>query len=164
MIDHLLDYTLPAAYSLLPPALSSNTASAMLLAVGLQESGLQYRDQLGGPAKGFWQFELEGVKGVMKHPRSKVVINDILDKLCYTGNPVEVQAALEHNDTLAACFARCLLWTSSLNLPTSIGSQKGWNLYLSLWRPGIPRRETWDNFFREAWKKVIEHSMHVTLV
>ena len=44
----------------------------MLLAIGLQESRLTHRRQIGGPARGLWQFERGGgVAGVLRHAASR---------------------------------------------------------------------------------------------
>jgi len=58
---------------------------------------------------------------------------------------------LEHNDTLAAAFARCLLWTLPDNLPGEHDPADGWRCYVKAWRPGKPNPETWDNFYQRAW-------------
>ena len=67
MIGHILAHTLPAAYSLLPAEMESAEATALLLSIGLQESQFTHRRQVGGPARGFYQFELSGVQGVLRH-------------------------------------------------------------------------------------------------
>ena len=41
---------------ILPPMMTSDAAKAMLLAIGMQESRLTHRKQIGGPAMGLWQF------------------------------------------------------------------------------------------------------------
>ena len=45
------------ALALLPAAMNTPQARCMLLAIGLQESRFVHRRQIGGPARGFWQFE-----------------------------------------------------------------------------------------------------------
>ena len=57
-----------AAAALLPPELNTRPAWAMLFASGMQEDRLDARRQIGGPARGFWQFELGGIAGVLSHP------------------------------------------------------------------------------------------------
>src|SRR5688572_12878990 len=58
-IDYVHRLVIPAAYDLLPLHMASVEATAMLLAVGWQESdSFRARAQYeGGPARGFWQFE-----------------------------------------------------------------------------------------------------------
>ena len=60
------------ALRILPPMMTSDAAKAMLLAIGMQESRLIHRKQIGGPAMGLWQFERGGgVAGVLRHPRTQ---------------------------------------------------------------------------------------------
>ena len=64
-LPYLLRYTLPSAFALLPPAMDTPDARVLLLAIGLQESKFSHRLQIGGPARGYWQFEQGGgVRGV----------------------------------------------------------------------------------------------------
>lgn len=163
MIDIVHHHVIPAAFALLPAVMRSERATAMLLAIGLQESRFLARRQFVGPARGFWQFERAGVEGVLAHHASREYARAALRQLRYEHHgrqPSEVHAALEHNDVLAAVFARLLLWT----LPDPLahrGDEFGaWSHYLAAWRPGKPRPETWGTFFNEAHDRVsvwLEH-------
>jgi hypothetical protein len=146
-------HVLPAAESLLPEATVSAEARAFVLAIGWQESRYQHRRQVRGPARGFWQFEAAGVAAVMSHRKSKPLAIGAVVGLMYPSalSPVALHWALEHNDVLAACFARALLWTVSDPLPTAAEPDKAWAQYLSAWRPGKPKRETWDEAWRVGW-------------
>jgi len=159
MIDDLLayldDYTLPAAFALLPPRMTSPAARALLLAIGLQESGFDHRHQIGGPAHGFWQFEKGGgVFGVLTHPVTNPIIEPICQLLRVDPTPAACYTAIEHHDVLAACFARLLLWTDYRVLPTPAQAGKGWAIYLAQWRPGKPHPQTWPACFTLAWQTV----------
>ena len=158
MIDHVHAYTVPAAYSLLPEAMRSPEATALLLAIGAQESRFESRRQCSGPARGFWQFEPAGVRGVLDHSASHVPIRAVLRALRYgeADHAGEILHALEHNDTLAACFARCLLWTLPGRLPGPNDAEEGWMLYREAWRPGKPRRETWTANYAIGWGAVLQ--------
>ncbi len=159
MIEHILRFVLPAAYALLPADMASAEASALLLSIGLQESdGFRVRRQYAdGPARGFWQFEIGGVRGVLKHPQSAIEIAAVLKTLRYAGaSDVALHDAIEHNDTLAACFARCLLWTLPKALPGLNEARIGWQQYTSAWRPGKPRPETWQANYSIAWGAVLQ--------
>lgn len=130
------------ALKILGPKFTSPDAIRMLLAIGLQESLFKYREQTGGPARGFWQFESGGgVKGVLTHPSSR----DLAIALCKARGiePTQdaVYRALPHDDILAAGFARLLLWTDPKPLPMT--SEDGWNYYQRVWRPGKPHPEKW---------------------
>lgn len=155
-IWHVYDHTFPAALDLLPGRMDSPAAKAMLLAIGLQESRFKHRRQLGpGPARGFWQFEKGGgVKGVLDHALTKPLIGPICEQLRYSPTQDVCHTALEHNDVLAACFARLLLYTDASLLPGPKDARLGWEQYLRNWRPGKPHVETWAAFYREAWEIV----------
>lgn len=161
MIDLLLRYVLPALPGLLPRSMDTPPARAMLLAIALQESKALARRQASfGPARGFWQFELGGVRGVMRHPASRGHAREVLRALRYEkliGSAAEtsdIHKALEHNDLLAAAFARLLLWTLPGPLATHRQVDSAWSQYLLAWRPGKPHPETWSAHFDEAWHRL----------
>ena len=69
--EYFLDTALRGALKLLPPNMDSLAARAMVLAICLQESKLAFRKQVGGPARGYAQFEAGGgVTGVLTHASS----------------------------------------------------------------------------------------------
>lgn len=160
MIEHLLQFTLPAAYSLLPPQMESKEASAMLLAISLQESGAEHRRQVNGSARGFWQFERAGVRAVLTHPRSEAHVARATKALCYFPTAERIHGVIEHNDTLAAVCARLLLWTLPVPLPGRADRVMSWGQYTAAWRPGKPRPETWAEHFAAAWELVDAHHPH----
>lgn len=150
---YLREIVIPGALKLLPAEMDSPEARAMLLAIALQESGCKYRRQFKGPGRGMWQFEVNGVRGILSHPNSKPHIADALANLSYpvTSDATLPYMALEHNDILAAICARLLLWTDPAAIPTQGEAAPAWNLYSRTWRPGAPRRNTWDAHFAAAW-------------
>jgi len=152
MIAHVTRFVLPAALSLLPPQMDSPAARAMLLSIGLQESRFTARVQLGGPARGFWQFERAGIQGVFTHPLTAPLVTTTLRALCYVPSVAVCYSAIEDNDTLACVFARLLLWTVPGRLARQDEPEHGWQDYLAGWRAGKPRRETWDANFEEGWR------------
>ncbi|AEV34165.1 hypothetical protein Oweho_3214 [Owenweeksia hongkongensis DSM 17368] len=121
----------------------------MMLAIGYQESGFEARVQHnGGPANGFWQFEAGGgVTGVLNHPSTAIMAQEICMNLIGTTNKTDVHFQLQHNDLLAACFARLLLWTLPGSIPTT--EEAAWHYYIKAWRPGKPHRNRWT----DNWKK-----------
>lgn len=142
------------ALAMLPARMDSARARVQMLAIGLQESRLVARVQGGGPAHGLWQFEQGGVTGVLSHPASKpwafaVCAARIADPL-----PAAVYDRLPTDDILAAAFARLLLWTDPSPLPALGDAQAAWDLYARTWRPGKPRRESWDAFYDQALNAV----------
>lgn len=154
-LRYIVEQVFPAALGMLPPKFDSPAARAELLAIGLQESRLQYRRQIGGPARSFWQAESGGgFRGILFHAATKDLARDILKRTGY-GEPDETDfAAIEHNDILACCGARLLLYTHPKPLPQRHESAYGWQYYLDTWRPGKPHEHTWPAFFNEAWKEV----------
>lgn len=156
MTAFLYTFILPAAFALLPPAMGSKEAEAMLLAIALQESKAKHRRQLaGGPARGFWQFEQNGITGVLIHARSHQPLMAALDGLRYPlATPYGLYLAVEHNDVLACIFARLLLWTLPAALPGRTEPDKAWHQYMLTWRPGKPHADTWAENFAKAWEAV----------
>lgn len=155
-VAYTLRYTLPAAYALLPAPMASPEASALLIAIGLQESRFRHRQQAGGPARGFWQFEAAGCSGVMRHHATAGPLLDAVRLLGYEApNDARVyMRRIEDNDPLAAVLARLLLWTLPDSLPGRDAPGYGWTQYLDAWRPGRPHAETWTENFRRAWAYV----------
>lgn len=150
-----LDNAILPAYELLPARMASSDASAQILAIALQESRLQHRKQIGGPARSYAQFELSGgIDGVLTHPATRGHIRDVLDALDYDADALGCYFAIEHNDILCAAFSRLLLWIDPAPLPTYGQDQDAWEYYLRNWRPGKPHRSTWNECFEQAWAVV----------
>lgn len=157
MIEHILTYTAPAAYALLPPALKSTGATAFVLAAGLQESQFYHRRQMGGgPARSLWQFERGGLRGVMEHRKSQPMMLSVLSALRIPLTVDDCFAAIEFNDTLGFAAARLLIYTIPRPIPTRNDPNEGWSQYSGVhgWFPGDPKRATWDGNFERAWDLV----------
>jgi hypothetical protein len=158
MVALITQYVIPATFALLPPEMRAPSAAVMLTAIGLQESRFLHRRQIGGPARGFWQFEPAGVVAVRGHQATRDAATRLLQALRYPATmPTEdVLEALGHNDVLACGCARLLLWASPLALPVSREESDldlGWDLYVSSWRPGKPHPETWETLYHEAFDR-----------
>ena len=141
-----------AVCALLPPKLDTPEAKAMMFAIPMQESRWDERRQIGGPARGFAQFEMSGIRGVLNHKDSQPLIRSVLDRLDYDYRPETSYIAIEHNDVLALAYMRCLLWTVPQALPKRGEADEAWQQYIESWRPSRPRRETWDAFYARAWE------------
>jgi hypothetical protein len=143
--DDALTTAVEPALVLLPKAMDTLPARALLLAIGLQESRLEFRRQHGdGPARGLWQFEQGGgVKGIYEHDASALWTR----ALCNARNTAwaisSIWAALEYDDVLAAGCARLLLFTDPRPLPTLDDPGGAWDYYVRNWRPGKPIPATW---------------------
>lgn len=148
----ILEGPMAKAYALLPERMRGVRADVQMLAIGLQESRLRYRAQLGGgPARGLWQFErMGGVHGVLSHHATGPHAVKLCDGLGVRPNATDAWRALEFNDTLAAGFARLLLWSLPYPLPDLGDWSNAWAQYLDAWRPGKPHPDTWGGLYAEA--------------
>jgi len=142
------------AMSLLPARMDSAEARALMLSIALQESRLLYRRQIGGPARGYTQFEKGGIGGVLMHSASSVPAMQLCEALDIASTTDSIYQAIEFNDVLCAGLTRLLLWTSPMVLPGLHDPERGWELYAETWRPGRPHRVTWDMFYAHAWETV----------
>jgi len=135
-------------------------AKVMLLAIAQQESGrgleARYQGSPGnvpGPARGWWQFEQGGgVAGVMAHRATKDLAHKACDHFSVVKHNAAVWRALEGHDLLAACFARLLLYSDPMALPTT--EEAGWAFYLRNWRPGKPHASAWPRNWMNASQAV----------
>lgn len=133
----------------LPPKMRSETAARLLLAIAIQESDLTARFQAnGGPARGLWQFERAGVKGVLHHLATRKLALAVAESHGLAPMVGTVWSTLASDDRLAAKFARLLLWTDPAPLPTN--RPDAWDCYLRTWRPGKPHRARWPTAWRMA--------------
>ena len=152
MLELARTYILPAALSLLPPRMDTPLARRYVLAICLQESRFEHRRQIGGPAKSFAQFERSGVLGLIRHPATAQHLQSAVVSLKYdpemAADDVGLHAAAEHNDVLACVLARLNLWW--LPAPLAADQDGAWQQYLSSWRPGRPRPDTWSVCWRLA--------------
>lgn len=141
------------ALRLLPERMTSEAAVRFLLAIGLQESLFQHREQIRGPARSYFMFEMIGIEGVLRHPASAEYAHGLCRVLGYEPDLSDVYYAIKHNDCLASGFARLLLWRLPDDLPTTAAD--GWDQYLETWRPGKPRRALWPDNWRSAQEVVL---------
>lgn len=155
------------AFALLPVAMDTRQARVIHAAIGFQESRFESRRQIitvmrngervnvpEGPAAGYWQFEAGGgVKGVMTHASTKKIARQVCLARGIAFDQQAIWQALQTDDTLAAAFARLLMWTDASPLPTT--ESGAWAMYARVWRPGKPHPETW----RDCWTKALNAVM-----
>ena len=145
-------WILPAAFSLLPAEYDTPAARRLMIAIALQESRFKARRQMGqGPARSFWQFERIGVEGLLvKVDKAKTAsrLADICNAMGVRPVVDDIHAAIEHNDILAACCARLLIFTHQNPIPTD--RDLAWAYYLKLWRPGKAKPESWADHWQTA--------------
>lgn len=135
---------------------ASPEATAMLLAIGMQETGFLTRVQYGnGPARSFWQFEKGGgVHGVMQHHVVGKWCKLVCDHLGIPFDKTAIWKAMETHDVLGACMARLLLYSSPKALPKLGEQDKAWQMYEDNWRPGKPHPAKWPANYAAALKEV----------
>lgn len=133
----------PTWRNVLPGKFVSPEAEVLLLAIGLKESLFEHREQVGGPARGFWQFEQDGgVSGVLNHPSSLRYAGAACAIRGVAATDRAVYLQLSKDDELACALARLLLWTDPAPLPAIGDEQGGFDTYLRNWRPGAWSRGT----------------------
>ena len=127
------------------------SAQVLVMTIAGQESRWKDRRQIGGPARGFWQFEGGPYSGTadvfLQTPRQLGTVC----AMCEVPYDQEtVFEALAWNDTLACAMARLLLWSDPAPLP-SVGDKEGaWDYYIRRWKPGAPHRSSWDGLYDQS--------------
>lgn len=142
--------------------MAGDPAAVLLLAIALQESGLEHRRQVdaaGNPidklARSWWQMEAGGgVHGVMTHAASTAYAEDVCDRMYVPFVQDDIHEAIAWNGYLALAFARLLLWTDAAPLPKFGDEQGAWDYYLRLWRPGRPHPEIWPSNYQLGYEAV----------
>lgn len=131
-------------------------ARVQAVAIALQETALRNRiQQPNGPARSYWQFERNGgVAEVMVHAATGPRLRPIVTLLNYNFDKHQLHDVMAHNDLLAACMARLLIYIDPRPLPTT--AAQGWEQYLARWRPGKPHKATWQDNWDNASRIVLE--------
>ncbi len=134
---------------------TSDQARVMLLATAGQESAWQHRLQIGGPARGFWQFEkMGGVAEVIQV--TPVQLKAVCGALDIPFDRDTLYEAMAWNDTLACAMARLLLWQDSAPLPALGDEGGGYDFYIRNWRPGAPSRSRWAIVYPQSLAFVVK--------
>jgi hypothetical protein len=143
---------LDTSLALLPEKMDTIMARAELAAIGLQESQLIHRRQMGnGPARGLWQFEKNGgVRGVMTFGTTEALARSLCTQRGFVPAVQSAYDMLEHDDVLACCFARLLLYTDPRPLPPVGAVDAAWRYYIDNWRPGKPHPQVWPKNYSNA--------------
>lgn len=148
-----------ALTEMLPVTMNTQAARLMMLAIQKHEDLEERRYQVvmrtagtleanivgpktaKGPARSLWQMEAGGgIKGVLNHKATSEYIRSICDHYNVPATAKACWEAVEHNDVLAACFARLLLWSDPLAMPKVNDADQAFELYLRTWRPGAYTR------------------------
>ncbi|ANY87642.1 hypothetical protein [Pseudomonas putida] len=137
-----LDQDIREGLALLPPQMGTRSARILLHAFNLQENPTRLEQQVGGPARGDYQFERGGgVKGVMTHPASKRLAEEVCRARGVAFDSESIYQTIGRDPLLAAALARLLIWTDPKPLPGAGDEQAAWDLYLRVWRPGAYARQ-----------------------
>ena len=154
------------AMELLPASMWSVESYAEMLAIALQETGLRARRQevmskkehklVPGPARGLYQFELGGLKGVLQHPATQRHAARLVDALGYADStPEELLDLLVDDDVLSSGMARLNLFWYPAPLPKrDDGPTPAYFYYDRIWRPGLKRPNDWPPNWTRAWETV----------
>jgi hypothetical protein len=147
--DELRKNMILCAIDLLGKKFNGSSARQIMAAIAYQESNFFYRHQVGGPAHGFWQFEMNGgVLGVITHNATKSYARRVCAHHKIAFDKRVIFNEIEFNDELAACFARLLLWSDPDPIPIDISDC--WQYYIDNWRPGKPHPDRWETSWRQA--------------
>lgn len=129
----------------------TDAARVIVLAIAGQEGNWQYRQQIGGPAHSFWQFEEGGgVRGVLEHPTTRFKIKAVCDRLGVLCDTHSVYMDMVDNDLLACSMARLLLYTDPAALPVVGDDASAWDYYQRNWLPGMPHPEHWPGIYARS--------------
>lgn len=127
----------------------TDEARVLTMTIAGQESGWQYRKQVGGPAHSYWQFEkMGGVVEVLQKCTKQ--INAVCKMWDIPANVTDVYEAMSWHDPLATAMARLLLWQDAAPLPAVGDKKAAWDYYLRNWRPGMPHPEAWSGLYDRA--------------
>jgi len=128
---------------------SNDAARVLVMTIAGQESGWKERRQIGGPARGYWQFEKGGgVAGLFQATPQQ--LRAICVGLDIPFDQTVVFEAMAWNDTLAASMARLLLFTDPAPLPAVGDKDAAWQYYLRNWRPGAPHPASWSGLYDQS--------------
>jgi hypothetical protein len=135
----------------LPGKFANDEATVLLLAIGLQESRFEKRQQMGGPARSFWQFEKGGgVRGVLGHPSTSKHAQALCALRGIAPTADSVYARMQDDDLLGCGFARLLLYSDAAPLPAIGNATESWDYYQRNWRPGKPHPQSWAGLYSQA--------------
>lgn len=140
--------------ALAPQIKDSSESRVLLLTIAGIESDWTGRRQNGGPARGYWQFEMMG--GVKQLTDGSATTRGVMIKTCAALDiPFTLDTifeAMAWNDTLACVMARLLLWQDPAPLPAVGAEVAAWDYYLRNWRPGAPRAQAWHSYYETSRK------------
>ena len=155
--ETVLREILPAAMAYLPPPMRSPEADLELLAMSMQESGLNDRRQgttaKPGPARGLLQFELGGVRGVMENDATRELLRTVCVAMKVPYDARAMHLRCEEDDVFCFVLGRLNLWTDPWPLPAIGDWAEAFACYVRVWRPGAARTPEGLAKCRTRWRR-----------
>lgn len=145
----LQDIVVPAM-NIFPESMDSPESRVLLCAIAGQESALQYRQQIQGPAHSMWMFERNGISAVLTDTITGGYAKQICVDAGIAATVNDVYGAMLTDDILGCQFARLLLWSDASALPPIGAINTAWSYYIRNWRPGRPDRNRWTAWYNAA--------------
>jgi len=134
----------------LPAAMNTQQSRLMLMAIAGQESGWANRTQVGGPARGFWQFDMTAILDILAHPVCGPLAISACAMWDVPADPTTIYEAIAWHDPLACHMARLLLLADPAALPAIDDAADAYACYTRNWRPGVERPEAWPAIYAQA--------------
>ena len=116
-------------------------AERILLAIAMQESDMEHRHQVGGPAHGFFQFEPIGCAEAIRIDGLNQT--RFFERLVLPTQYDELHVALEWSEAAMVVCARLILWSITRPLPGPHEQADAWRQYIRAWKPGKPHPDRW---------------------
>lgn len=135
------------------PQLNSIDAGRMILASAIQESGLEHRHQIGGPAHGLAQEEPIGAAEALRID-NEVLNTRFLEALGLPQDRDKLHRALEWSEWGMVVSARLKLWPLPDRLPRQHEQDEAWKQYIAAWKPGKPWPHKWEHSWITACQAV----------
>lgn len=146
----------PTLEYLRPIAPPTPEAQILLLAIGITESNFSTRMQVGGPAVGFWQFEMGGGCAEFELSPKLTRFRAAALELGFKSDRGATYRSLQSGaDHLACLMARSLIWLQPDPLPSLGDPVEAYRQYLLRWRPGKPSMKR----FLAAHARAMDYAM-----
>jgi len=147
--QNFFDLVLAPSASTLPLD-NSLESRVMLMAIAGQESAWTDRIQIGGPARGYWQFDMTAILDLLADPSLGPGLQASCAVWDIPSDPTTLYQALAWHDPIAYEAARRLLLADPAPLP-AVGDETGaLACYLKNWNPGDPKPATWPAIYAQA--------------
>lgn len=134
----------------LPPAMNTPQSRLMLMAAAGQETGWANRTQVGGPARGFWQFDMTAIVDLLGNSVTGSLVLAACALWDVPGDAPTIYEAIAWHDPLACHMARLLFLADPAPLPAVGDAAGAYACYTRNWRPGVERPAAWALVYAQA--------------